>query len=141
MTGEIGQLALTLAFALSAVMAIAGALARKKIVPAGAGTLPTHTPLFVGLLVCVVLIMGALTFIPALAVQTRNGQTFVWTVKDDAKGGLLAEQRAVQIGPIQGQSYPVLKGLALGERVVVSGLQKLRPGAHVVAAPPAAKEH
>jgi RND family efflux transporter MFP subunit len=79
--------------------------------------------------------------IPALAVQTRNGQTFVWTVKDDAKGGLLAEQRAVQIGPIQGQSYPVLKGLALGERVVVSGLQKLRPGAHVVAAPPAAKEH
>jgi K+-transporting ATPase ATPase A chain len=49
------------------VLAIAGALARKKIVPVGAGTLPTHTPLFVGLLVGVVLQVGALTFVPALA--------------------------------------------------------------------------
>jgi K+-transporting ATPase ATPase A chain len=48
-------------------LAIAGSLARKKKVPAGAGTLPTHTPLFVGLLVAVVLIVGALTFLPALA--------------------------------------------------------------------------
>jgi potassium-transporting ATPase potassium-binding subunit len=49
------------------VLAIAGSLAAKKIVPQGAGTLPTHTPLFVGLLVCVVLVVGALTFFPALA--------------------------------------------------------------------------
>jgi K+-transporting ATPase ATPase A chain len=49
------------------VMAIAGSLARKKRTPPGAGTLPTHTPLFVALLVSVVLIVGALTFIPALA--------------------------------------------------------------------------
>ena len=49
------------------VLAIAGSLARKKIVPTGAGTLPTHTPLFVGLLVGVVLLVGALTFVPALA--------------------------------------------------------------------------
>ena len=49
------------------VLAIAGALARKKLVPAGAGTLPTHTPLFVGLLVGVVVLVGALTFVPALA--------------------------------------------------------------------------
>ena len=49
------------------VLAIAGSLARKKVVPVGAGTLPTHTPLFVGLLCGVVLIVGALTFIPALA--------------------------------------------------------------------------
>jgi K+-transporting ATPase ATPase A chain len=49
------------------VLAIAGALAKKKIVPVGAGTLPTHTPLFVGLLVSVVLLVGALTFVPALA--------------------------------------------------------------------------
>jgi K+-transporting ATPase ATPase A chain len=48
-------------------LAIAGALARKKIVPAGPGTLPTHTPLFVGLLVGVVILVGALTFVPALA--------------------------------------------------------------------------
>jgi potassium-transporting ATPase potassium-binding subunit len=48
-------------------LAIAGALARKKTVPAGPGTLPTHTPLFVGLLIGVVILVGALTFVPALA--------------------------------------------------------------------------
>jgi len=49
------------------VLAIAGSLAKKKIVPGGAGTLPTHTPLFVALLVGVVILVGALTFVPALA--------------------------------------------------------------------------
>jgi K+-transporting ATPase ATPase A chain len=49
------------------VLALAGALARKKLVPIGAGTLPTHTPLFVSMLVGVVILVGALTFIPALA--------------------------------------------------------------------------
>ena len=48
-------------------LAIAGSLARKKIVPVGTGTLPTHGPLFIGLLIGVVLIVGALTFIPSLA--------------------------------------------------------------------------
>jgi len=48
-------------------LAIAGSLARKKIVPPSPGTLPTHTPLFVALLIGVVIIVGALTFIPALA--------------------------------------------------------------------------
>jgi potassium-transporting ATPase potassium-binding subunit len=50
-----------------AVLAIAGSLAAKERVPAGPGTFPTHTPLFVGLLVGVVLIVGALTFFPVLA--------------------------------------------------------------------------
>ncbi len=49
------------------VLAVAGALARKKLVPSSAGTLPTHTPLFVTMLVGVIVIVGALTFIPALA--------------------------------------------------------------------------
>jgi K+-transporting ATPase ATPase A chain len=48
-------------------LALAGSLARKKRVPPGAGTLPTHTPLFVLLLVATVLIVGALAFFPALA--------------------------------------------------------------------------
>jgi K+-transporting ATPase ATPase A chain len=48
-------------------LAIAGSLARKKLVPPGPGTLPTHTPLFIAMLIGVVLIVGALTFIPALA--------------------------------------------------------------------------
>ncbi len=49
------------------VLAIAGSLANKKIVPVSLGTLPTHTPLFVALLIGTVLMVGALTFVPALA--------------------------------------------------------------------------
>jgi K+-transporting ATPase ATPase A chain len=49
------------------ILAIAGSLAAKKLVPLSAGTLPTHTPLFVVLLAGIVVIVGALTFLPALA--------------------------------------------------------------------------
>jgi potassium-transporting ATPase potassium-binding subunit len=49
------------------MIAIAGSLAAKKIAPASAGTFPTHGTLFVGLLVGVVLIVGGLTYLPALA--------------------------------------------------------------------------
>jgi K+-transporting ATPase ATPase A chain len=65
------------------VLAIAGALAAKTRVPASAGTFPTHTPLFVGLLIGVILILGGLQFFPALALgpivehfAMLNGQTF-----------------------------------------------------------------
>jgi K+-transporting ATPase ATPase A chain len=65
------------------VMAIAGSLAAKKRVPASAGTFPTHGGLFIGLLVGIVLIVGGLTFFPALAVgpivehlAMMAGQTF-----------------------------------------------------------------
>lgn len=63
------------------VLAIAGSLAAKKSIPPSAGTLPTHTPLFVILLIGTVIVVGALTFLPALAlgpivehVQMINGQ-------------------------------------------------------------------
>lgn len=49
------------------VMAIAGAMSVKKVQPVGNGTLPTHGPLFIALLIGTVLLVGALTFIPALA--------------------------------------------------------------------------
>jgi K+-transporting ATPase ATPase A chain len=49
------------------LLAAAGSLARKKQTPVSAGTFPTHGPLFVVLLVGVVLIVGALTFFPALS--------------------------------------------------------------------------
>jgi potassium-transporting ATPase potassium-binding subunit len=65
------------------VMAIAGSLAAKKRVPASAGTFPTHGGLFIGLLVGIVLIVGGLTYFPALAVgpivehlAMMAGQTF-----------------------------------------------------------------
>jgi K+-transporting ATPase ATPase A chain len=50
------------------MMAIAGNLATKKIVPPSEGTFPVHTPMFVVLLVGVILIVGALTFFPMLSV-------------------------------------------------------------------------
>ncbi len=65
------------------VLAIAGSLAEKKLVPATSGTLPTHGPLFVGLVIGVTVIVGGLTFFPALALgpivehfAMLAGQTF-----------------------------------------------------------------
>lgn len=52
---------------IAAVMAIAGSLAAKKRTPPGPGTLPTHGFLFVVILVAIVLLVGALTFLPALS--------------------------------------------------------------------------
>jgi K+-transporting ATPase ATPase A chain len=49
------------------VLAIAGSLVQKKKIPESAGTLPTHTPLFIAWLIGVIMIVGALSFIPALA--------------------------------------------------------------------------
>jgi len=49
------------------VLALAGSLVKKKVAPAGAGTFPTDSPLFVALLVGTIIIVGALTFFPALA--------------------------------------------------------------------------
>jgi potassium-transporting ATPase potassium-binding subunit len=48
-------------------LAMAGSLGAKKHVAASAGTLPTHSPLFIGWLVGVILIVGALSFLPSLA--------------------------------------------------------------------------
>jgi K+-transporting ATPase ATPase A chain len=54
-------------FLIIPVLALAGSLAQKRVMPATAGTFPTHTPLFVGLVIGVVVIVGGLTFFPALA--------------------------------------------------------------------------
>lgn len=50
-----------------AMLAIAGSLATKRVVPVTAGTLRTNTPLFTGILIMIILVIGALTFFPALA--------------------------------------------------------------------------
>jgi K+-transporting ATPase ATPase A chain len=49
------------------VLALAGSLGQKRVMPETPGTFPTHTPLFVGLVIGVVLIVGGLTFFPALS--------------------------------------------------------------------------
>ncbi len=70
-------------FVIVPALAIAGSLAAKKTVPASVGTFPTTGPLFVGLLIGVILIVGGLTFFPALALgpivehlAANAGQTF-----------------------------------------------------------------
>jgi potassium-transporting ATPase potassium-binding subunit len=61
-----------------AVLAIAGALAAKKRIPMTAGTLPTHGPTFIILLICTVLLVGALTFVPALALGPVVEHLTLW---------------------------------------------------------------
>jgi K+-transporting ATPase ATPase A chain len=60
------------------LLAAAGSLAAKKQVPVSAGTFPTHGPLFVGLLVGVVVIVGALTFFPALSLGPVVEHFLMW---------------------------------------------------------------
>jgi K+-transporting ATPase ATPase A chain len=63
------------------VLALAGSMAAKKKVPAGAGTLETHTPLFIFFLIGVVVIIGALTFFPALALGPIVEHLMLYGVK------------------------------------------------------------
>ena len=60
------------------VLAIAGSLAAKKRIPVGAGTLPTHGPLFVTLLIGTVLLVGLLNYVPALALGPVIEHLMLW---------------------------------------------------------------
>lgn len=61
-----------------AVLAVAGSLAAKKRIPASVGTMPTHGPTFIVLLIATVLLVGALTFIPALALGPIVEHLMLW---------------------------------------------------------------
>ncbi len=63
------------------VLAIAGALASKKRLPVTAGTMPTHGPLFVGLLIGTVLLVGLLNYVPALALGPIVEHYLLWSGK------------------------------------------------------------
>jgi K+-transporting ATPase ATPase A chain len=58
---------------------MAGALAAKKRLPASAGTLPTHGPLFAVLLLATILLVGALTYLPALALGPVVEHLQLWS--------------------------------------------------------------
>ena len=75
--------------------------------------------------------------IPVTAVARINGQFFAF-VGEEAGGRMLARQRAIKVGEIVGENYPVLEGVKPGEQVVTSGAQKLTDGAPIVADRPAA---
>jgi RND family efflux transporter MFP subunit len=72
--------------------------------------------------------------IPVTAVLRVSGQFFAF-VAEDAGGKLVAKQRAIKVGPIAGDSYPVFDGLKPGDRVVTSGTMKLADGAPIQATP------
>lgn len=59
-------------------LALAGSLAKKKKTPEGAGTLPTHTPLFIVWLMAVIILVGALNFVPALALGPIAEHLLIW---------------------------------------------------------------
>jgi RND family efflux transporter MFP subunit len=77
--------------------------------------------------------------LPVTAAVRINGQHFAFVTEDaqgpDGKPAMVARQRAIEVGPIEGDSYTILNGLKPGDRVVVSGAQKLVEGAPIVPAP------
>lgn len=80
--------------------------------------------------------------VPVTGVVRINGQFFAF-IANEADGKLVAKQRAVKVGPIVGNNYPVLEGIKPGERVITSGVQKLADGAPIqaTAQQPAAQPH
>jgi RND family efflux transporter MFP subunit len=76
--------------------------------------------------------------VPVTAVLRINGQFFAFVAESGAGGALVARQRAIKVGQIAGDNYPVLDGIKPGERVVTSGAQKLADGAPIQNTPAAA---
>ncbi|WP_448533869.1 efflux RND transporter periplasmic adaptor subunit [Parathermosynechococcus lividus] len=66
--------------------------------------------------------------VPTTAVSNLAGQTFVFVAEKDNEGKMIAKQKPIQVGSIQGNSYQVFQGLQPGEQIVVSGIQRLRDG-------------
>jgi RND family efflux transporter MFP subunit len=77
--------------------------------------------------------------IPVTAAVRISGQHFAFVAEDaqgpDGRPGLVARQRAITVGAIEGNHYAVLSGLNVGDRIVVSGAQKLVEGAPIAPAP------
>jgi multidrug efflux pump subunit AcrA (membrane-fusion protein) len=76
--------------------------------------------------------------VPVVALNRINGQFFAYVAEAGDKGATVAHQRAVEPGPIIGNDYVVKSGLKPGEKLIVSGVQKIRDGAPVAVGGPAA---
>jgi multidrug efflux pump subunit AcrA (membrane-fusion protein) len=68
--------------------------------------------------------------VPVVAVSRIGGRYFSFVV-EQSENGTVARQRGVRVGPIVGNDYVVLDGLAPGDQLIVSGIQKVRDGAPV----------
>jgi multidrug efflux pump subunit AcrA (membrane-fusion protein) len=69
--------------------------------------------------------------VPTVAVTNLAGENFVFVAETKGKSQLVARQKPVDLGDIQGNNYQVLKGLQPGEKIVTSGIQKLSDGAPI----------
>jgi hypothetical protein len=76
--------------------------------------------------------------VPVTAVTRISGQFFCFLAEAGPQGGLLARQKPLTVGELQGNDYVVKSGLTAGDRIIVSGIQKLGDGAPVQAQAPAA---
>lgn len=68
---------------------------------------------------------------PLTSLNRINGVYFAFVAEAGPGGGLVARQRQVTVGPVVGNDYVILNGLAAGERLIVSGIQKIGDGAPV----------
>ncbi|MEO5820780.1 MAG: efflux RND transporter periplasmic adaptor subunit [Vicinamibacteraceae bacterium] len=69
--------------------------------------------------------------VPVVAVNRVNGEYFAFVAEDDGKGATVAHQRGVLLGPVVGNDYVLESGLKAGDRLIVSGIQKIADGAPV----------
>jgi multidrug efflux pump subunit AcrA (membrane-fusion protein) len=69
--------------------------------------------------------------VPIVAALRINGQYFVYVAEQGPQGGLIARQRPVQLGEVEGNNYVVKSGLKAGDKLIVSGIQKIADGAPV----------
>ena len=76
--------------------------------------------------------------VPVVAVNRVNGQYFAFVAESGADGQTVAHQRAVELGVVVGNDYVVKSGLKAGEKLIVSGIQKIADGVPVTLVPPAA---
>jgi RND family efflux transporter MFP subunit len=70
--------------------------------------------------------------IPTTAISRVAGQNFVFVAQEQGQSKLIARQKPVKLGEIQGNNYRVLEGLKPGEKIVVSGLLNLTDGAPII---------
>ena len=76
--------------------------------------------------------------VPLVAVNRISGQYFAFVAEPGDGGALVARQRAIELGAMDGNDYVVRRGLTPGERLIVSGVQKIGDGMPVQVAPPPA---
>ena len=75
--------------------------------------------------------------VPLVALNRINGQFFAYVAEPGDGGALVAHQRAVEPGPLVGNDYVVKSGLRPGDKLIVSGVQKIRDGVPVAVTAPA----